>query len=117
MESRNDQRYININQLHHHLGAKTCYALSAYHAFTGCDYASSLMKKGKVKPFKLLQKNEAVLDALIALGETNSLEQDNTEVLEKYVCNCMARKKFRMSMMLGCICFFKNINRKKTRSD
>ena len=93
MESRNDQRYININQLHHHLGAKTCYALSPYHAFTGCDYASSLMKKGKVKPFKLLQKNEAVQDALIAFGEIDSLEQDNIEVLEKYVCQLYGQKK------------------------
>ena len=92
-ESRNDQRYININQLHQHLGAKICCALSAYHAFTGCDYTSSFMKKGKVKPFKLLQKNEAVQDALIALGEINSLEQDNNEVLEKYVCQLYGQKK------------------------
>ena len=116
-KSRNDQRYININQLHQHLGAKICCALPAYHALTGCDYTSSFMKKRKVKPFKLLQKNEAVQDALIALGETNSLEQDNTEVLEKYVCQLYGQKKFQMSMMVGYICFFKSINGKKTQSD
>ena len=82
-ESRDDQRYININKLHQHLKAKICCALPAYHAFTGCDCTSSYMKKGKVKSFKLLQKNESVQDALIALGEINSLEQDNTEVLKK----------------------------------
>ena len=92
-ESRNDQRYININQLHQHLGAKICCALPAYDAFTGCDYTSSFMKTGKVKPFKLLQKNEAVQDALIDLGEVNFLEQDNTEVLEKYICQLYVQKK------------------------
>ena len=51
------------------------------------------MKTGKVKPFKLLQKNEAVQDALIDLGEVNFLEQDNTEVLEKYVCQLYVQKK------------------------
>ena len=29
----------------------------------------------------------------------------------------MVRKKFRISMMSGYICFLKNINRKKTQSD
>ena len=91
-ESRNDQRYININQLHQHLGAKICCTLPAYHAFTGCDYTFSFMKKGKVNPFKLLQKNESVQDALIALGEINSLEQDDTEVLENYVCQLYGLK-------------------------
>ena len=93
-EKRNDQRYISISQLHQHLGAKICCALPAYHAFTGCDYTSSFMKNGKVKPFKLLEKNEVVQDALIALGEINYLEQDNTEVLEKYVCQLYGQKKF-----------------------
>ena len=55
-ESRNDQRYMNINKLHQYLEAKICCALPAYHAFTGWDYTSSFVNKGKVKPFKLLQK-------------------------------------------------------------
>ena len=33
-----------------------------------------------------MKKNEAVQDALIALVEIHSLEQDYTEVLEKYIC-------------------------------
>ena len=51
-ESRNDQRYISIYQLHQHLGAKIYCALLAYHDFTGRDYTSFFMIKGKVKPFE-----------------------------------------------------------------
>ena len=67
-----------------------------YHHITlsECDYTPSFMKKGKVNPFKLLQKNEAVQDVLIALGEINSLEQDDTEFLEKHVCQLYGQKIF-----------------------
>ena len=55
-DSRNNQRYININQLHENLGEKLCRTLPAYHALTGCDYTASFNRKGKVKPLKVLQK-------------------------------------------------------------
>ena len=67
--------------------------------------------------FKLFQKNEVAPDALIAPGKINFLEEDDAEILKKYVCQIYGQKKIRMSMMLGYICFVKNINRKKTRSD
>lgn len=41
-----------------------------------------LHEKRIVRPFKLLQKNETIQDALmIALEEINYLDQDNTEIL------------------------------------
>ena len=73
-ESKNNQQYININELHQHVRPKICCPLPAFLTFTGCDYTSSFMGKEKVKPVKLFQKNEAIQDALIVLGEINSLE-------------------------------------------
>ena len=73
-ESKNNQQYININELHQHVRPKICCTLPAFPTFTGCDYTSSFMGKEKVKPVKLFQKNEAIQDALIVLGEINSLE-------------------------------------------
>ena len=32
-------------------------ALSGYHAFMGCDYTATFCKKGKVRPFKILENN------------------------------------------------------------
>ena len=55
-ESRKNRRYMTINQLHQHLGTKVICTLPGYQAFTGCDNTSSFMEKGKLKPFKLLQK-------------------------------------------------------------
>eukprot|EP00794_Sanderia_malayensis_P015514 gene15514-17096_t len=37
LQSKNSQRYINIDQIYQRLGAPVCMALPAYHAFTGCD--------------------------------------------------------------------------------
>ena len=35
-------------------------SLLAFHAFTGCDYTSAFVRKGKVKPFaKLVKSKEA----------------------------------------------------------
>ena len=56
VQFRNNLRYISINQLFHQLGEPLYKELPFYHAFTGCDYTSSLNRKEKVKPFKLLEK-------------------------------------------------------------
>ena len=56
IQSKNNLRYISINQLFDQLGEPLYKAMPFYHAFTGCDYTSSFNRKGKIKPFKLLEK-------------------------------------------------------------
>ena len=56
IQSKNNLRYISINQLFDQLGESLCKAMPFYHAFTGCDYISSFNRKGKIKLFKLLEK-------------------------------------------------------------
>ena len=47
---------INIDELYSHLGKILCKSLPAYHTFTGSDFTASFTRKGKVKPFKVLEK-------------------------------------------------------------
>ena len=50
IQSKNNLRYISINQLSEQSGEPLYKALPFYHAFTGCDYKSSFNRKGKMKP-------------------------------------------------------------------
>lgn len=54
--AKNSRRYLSLTAIHSELGSELCAALPAFHAFTGSDYTSSFVKKGKVRPFKLLEK-------------------------------------------------------------
>ena len=56
-QSKNTIRYISIDQTCEKFGSSLCYALPAFHVFTGCDYTASFKMKGKVAPFNLLEKS------------------------------------------------------------
>ena len=85
-DSRNNQRYINIQQLHENLGEKLCRTLPAYHALTGCDYTASFNRKGKIKPLKVLQKNETAMDAFIEIGVAEELR--GNMFTHREICMC-----------------------------
>ena len=92
--SRNNQRYININQLHENLGEKLCRTLPAYHALTGCDYTASFNRKGKVKPLNVLKKNETAMDEFIEIGVAEELKEETCLIIENYVCEVW-QKEYR----------------------
>lgn len=48
-----DEVYINCTDLSIKLGATLCLALSAFDAYTGCDYTAAFFNKGKARPFYL----------------------------------------------------------------
>ena len=93
IQSKNKLRYININQLFHQLGEPLCKALPFYRSFTGCDYTSSFNRKGKIKPFKLLQKNPELQDALLNLSYSEGISDDIKSIIESFVCQMYGRKK------------------------
>ena len=53
-----NRRIIDVNHLQRSIGPGVCSALMGIHAFTGCDFTSAFSGQGKVKPFKLMQKQE-----------------------------------------------------------
>ena len=58
LHTKNTLRYVSEDQLCENLGESLCNALPAYHAFTGSDYTAAFCRKGKVRPFKKLEKDE-----------------------------------------------------------
>ena len=93
IQSKNKLRYININQLFHQLGEPLCKALSFYRSFTGCDYTSSFNRKGKIKPFKLLEKNPELQQAFLNLSHSGDISGDIKLIIESFVWQMYGRKK------------------------
>ena len=59
------QRYIDINSLYNKLGPLSLLSL---HVLIGCDYTSSFSRKGKVRPFKILEKDELAQETFSQFG-------------------------------------------------
>ena len=70
VQGKNNLRFINVNKIYSELSEILCKALPSYQALTGCDYTELFFKKGKILPFKLLQKDT---DAQIVLSELSIL--------------------------------------------
>ena len=69
LTGNNTHRFIDITQLAHQHGDKVCKALSAFHAFTGCDFTASFCRREKIRPFKIMEKNPAFIEAFGELGQ------------------------------------------------
>ena len=62
-------------------------ALPAFHAFSGCDYLAAFSRKGKLRPFKLLENDRDFQIAFANLGnETPELDEKDVKQIEKFVC-------------------------------
>lgn len=68
-----DQSCINCTELSNILGQNLCCSLPAFHAFTGCDYTAAFYRKGKVKPFEILEKNEKYQTAFQHLNNPSDI--------------------------------------------
>ncbi|CAH2015292.1 unnamed protein product [Acanthoscelides obtectus] len=83
----NHQRYVNVNELYRILGDSLSKALPCFHAITGCDYTPAFIRKGKVRPFKILEQSKEYQSAFGNITTDNEDLLDSTFViLEKFVC-------------------------------
>ena len=87
LATRNTLRYININQIHDHFGVGFSTALPTFHAFTGCYYTASFNRKGKIRPPKLLEKDESVQQVFSKLNDI--------QVVEGFACAMCGKKRFK----------------------
>ena len=92
--SNNTQRYINVTKLYQKLGKTLSKALLGFHALTGSDYSASFSRRGKVSPFKKLEKNESCQTALGNLGNSEYISEEVTAQIEKFVCQMYGYPKF-----------------------
>ena len=67
-------------------------ALLGLHAFTRCDTTSCFKEIGKVKPIKLLDKNDHFELPLSQIGRTFSVSPDLEVEIEEFVCLFYSRK-------------------------
>ena len=93
VQSKNNLTYISINQLFDQLGEPLCKALPFYHAFTGCDYTSSFNRKGKIKPFKLIEKNPELQETFLNLSHSEGISDDIKSFSEYFMRQMYGRKK------------------------
>ena len=67
LQSNNSIRFISVNQLFSKLGTSISHALPAYHAFTGCDYTASFIRKGKLRPLTMREFSTKAQEAFATL--------------------------------------------------
>jgi len=72
--ARNTRRYINFTAVGEVMGALMCKSLPAFHAFTGCNYTSAFVSKGKKRPFAKLKKTRTYRKPLSVLDRTRALQ-------------------------------------------
>lgn len=84
----NSQRYINLTKIYNNLGPNFCAALPALHAFTGCDFNSLFFRKGKKRPFDLLERSPKYVEAFKKLSNIEAINdlQELFPDFEEFVC-------------------------------
>ena len=93
LSKNNTRAFINISKLAMDLGKDLCNAIVSFHAFTGCDYTASFMRKGKIRPYKLMEQSASAIEAFANLGEAENIEADTIEKIEQFVCSMYAKPR------------------------
>ena len=65
VDGNNTRRYVDVTGLSKELGPDLCSALPGILSFTGCDYTAAFLRKGNVRPLKLMEKSYIALFAEI----------------------------------------------------
>ena len=92
LASNNTRRFISINDLVDKIDNGVLIALPGLHAFTGFDYTSSFLNKGKIKPMDIMSKHEEFLDVLAKLGN-GPLSDTTLKACENCVSNLYGTAK------------------------
>ena len=64
-----------------------------FHALTGCEYTPSFSRKGKVRPFKILEKDELAQETFSQFGCSEHISQEQFKLVEKFVCKLYGNSK------------------------
>lgn len=84
--SNNTRRHIDVTGLATAIGKEIYSALPGFHAFSGCDYTASFMRKGKGCPFEIMKKSKDFISTFSRLGQSSEIPEDLVSKLEHYVC-------------------------------
>ena len=70
-----------------------CAALPGFHAFTASDYTASFSRKGKVRPFALLEKNQNAIEMCSKLRDEEVINDEQCAHAQKLLCSMYGQKK------------------------
>lgn len=84
--NNNSLRYLDVGKLFVELGPDVCLALPGLHAFTGCDTTSCFYKKGKVTPFKQMEKSSEFQKYFQTFYQDPEPDSVPITTAEKFVC-------------------------------
>ncbi|GBP40287.1 hypothetical protein EVAR_83977_1 [Eumeta japonica] len=96
----NHVKNIDVCAVYRDMAENLCSSLAVLHAFTGSDFNPAFYRKGKNRPFKVLEKSGKFQDAFIKMGHNTFVAdplvmEQAFNVLQEYVCvlfNVKARK-------------------------
>ena len=93
-KGKGDRRFLNISAIAAEVGVGPmfCEALPGFHAYTGCDYTSSFVRKGKKRPLKIAEDNPDYLDAFSSLS-TVEADERSCKIIEEYTAKIYGAKK------------------------
>ena len=95
--SNNTRRYIDVASITASLDAKVTDALPALHVFTGTDFTTSFLNKGKVRPFEIMVKSPAFTAYFAEMGYDHEISDEEIKCtpLEHFVCCMYGRPKIK----------------------
>ena len=92
LDYNNSRKYIDIKATAQNIDYVR--ALPGIYAFTGCDYIPSFSRKGKIRPIKLMLKNEYFIDVFTRFGE-EELTEDDYAMIEEFTCSMFGYGKLK----------------------
>ena len=95
---KNNRHYINISGIAKPLSSEFCAALPSFHAFMRCDYISAFVRKGKVRPLSLLERNPQAQHAFANLVIAEQLSDGILNIVEAFTCSMYGAKKIQSSV-------------------
>lgn len=94
-DSNNTRRMIDLKKISTEIGSEMCEALPAIHAFSGCDYTAAFLRKGKTRPYNIIEKNTSYRSVFRKIGNENSVTETDTKIVEAFVCELYGKKAFK----------------------
>ena len=58
-------------------------SLTAFHAYSGCDYTSAFVRKEKVRPLQLPEKDIKIQEQLV---DKEEIAEETFMYVEKFIC-------------------------------
>ena len=95
-----NRRYVDLSAIAISISSNVCQALLAYHAFTGTDYTSAIIRKGKVRQFRRLESSNDAQYALIAIT-SGKVDASSERALLKFGATLFGAKAAESSSLNG----------------